>query len=286
MERKDTKWTGRINLDWEFADNMMMYANVTSGYRSGGYNLVFFSATPTYDPEELVAYELGYKGQHLDNTLQVFGSLYLYDYSNIHTFGAEPSATGGITTSVLEADGAKILSLETEIVWLITDDITLGGNISLTPSEYTESRLLANVNDPRVPNSLFSASDIYYDLKGNQVLNVPDHKGSLYAVYQYPIGDKGNLRFLANYSWVAKVYHTPFADELDATPEYDRLDLRATWTSPDESITVSGFVNNAFDKIGIRQLEAHGEDQGFRRTGQVSEPRMVGLEVTYKMGVF
>ena len=117
-------------------------------------------------------------------------------------------------------------------------------------------------------------------------MNVPDHKGSLYAVYQYPIGDKGDLRFLANYSWVAKVYHTPFADELDSTPGYDRLDLRATWTSPDESITVSGFVNNAFDKIGIRQLEAHGEDQGFRRTGQVSEPRMVGLEVTYKMGVF
>ena len=53
---------------------MMMYANATSGYRSGGYNLVFFSATETYDPEELVAYELGFKGQHLDNTLQIFAS--------------------------------------------------------------------------------------------------------------------------------------------------------------------------------------------------------------------
>lgn len=284
MTRKDTKWTGRINLDWEFADNMMVYANATSGYRSGGYNLVFFSATPTYDPEELVAYELGYKGQHLDNTLQIFGSVFLYDYSNIHTFGAEPSATGGVTTSVLEADGARIIGIETEVVWLATDDLTLGGNVSLTPSEYTDTRLLSNVNDPRVPNSLFSSVDIFYDLKGNQVLNVPDHKGSLFAMYTYPLGDNGDLRFLANYSWVDSVYHTPFADELDATPGYDRLDVRATWTNAEESLIITAFVNNVFDKIGIRQLEAHGEDQGFRRTGQVSEPRMIGAEFTFKLG--
>ena len=39
MNRKDTKVTGRINIDWDFADNMMMYANATSGYRSGRLQL-------------------------------------------------------------------------------------------------------------------------------------------------------------------------------------------------------------------------------------------------------
>ena len=89
---------------------------------------------------------------------------------------------------------------------------------------------------------------------------------------------------MANYSWVDSVYHTPFADELDATPGYDRLDVRATWTNAEESLIITAFVNNVFDKIGIRQLEAHGEDQGFRRTGQVSEPRMIGAEFTFKLG--
>ena len=83
-----------------------------------------------------------------------------------------------------------------------------------------------------------------------------------------------------------KVFHTPFVDELDATPGYDRLDLRATWTSSDEAVTLSVFVNNVFDKIGIRQLEAHGESQGFRRTGQVTEPRVMGAEFNYKLGAF
>ncbi len=284
MNREDKKWTGRINLDWAFADNMMVYANVTSGYRSGGYNLGFFSTTATYDPEELVAYEIGYKGQHLDNTLQIFGSVYLYDYSNIHTFGAEPSATGGVTTSVLEAKGAQITGLETEITWLITEELSIGGNVSFTPSEYTDTRLLANVADPRVPNSPFSAADIYYNIKGNQLLNVPEQKGLLYGIYERSLDDLGSIKFLANYSWVDKVYHTPFADELDATPRYDRLDLRAIWTNNDESITVSAFVNNVFDKIGIRQLETHEESQGFRRTGQVTEPRVIGAEFSLKLG--
>ena len=263
---------------------MMMYANVTSGYRSGGYNLVFFSATATYDPEELVAYEVGFKGQHLDNTLQVFASAYLYDYSNIHTFGAELSATGGTTTSVLEADGADIKGVEAEVMYLLTDNVTIGGNFSYTPSEYTSDTYLSNTNDFRVPNSLFSAVDINYNLKGNQVLNVPDYKGSVYAMYGTPLDSGGSIEILANYNWIAKVYHTPFMDEKDSTPGYDRLDLRATWTSADEAWVIAGYVHNVMDKIGIRQLEAHGEDQGFRRTGQLTEPRMAGIEVSYKFG--
>ena len=284
MNRKDTKVTARLNVDWDFADNMMMYANVTSGYRSGGYNLVFFSATSTYDPEELVAYEIGFKGQHLDNTLQIFASAYLYDYSNIHTFGAELSATGGTTTSVLEADGAAITGVEAEVMYLMTDNVTLGGNLSYTPSEYTSDTYLSNTADFRVPNSLFSAVDINYNLKGNQVLNVPDYKGSLFAMYSTPLDAGGSIELLANFSWISKVYHTPFMDEKDSTPGYDRLDLRATWKSDDDAWVVAGYINNVMDKIGIRQLEAHGESQGFRRTGQLTEPRMAGVEVSYKFG--
>ena len=87
--RKDTKVTWRVNLDWAMTDNILWYANVTTGYRGGGYNLVFFSQTGTYGPEELTAFEIGYKGQHLDNTLQVNASAFVYDYSQIHTSGSE-----------------------------------------------------------------------------------------------------------------------------------------------------------------------------------------------------
>ena len=281
LTRKDTKVTWRVNLDWAMTDNILWYGNVTTGYRGGGYNLVFFSQTATYGPEELIAYEIGYKGQHLDNTLQVNASAFLYDYTQIHTSGSEATSLGGVTTSILPAPGAEVAGFEIEVLWLATDNITLGGNYSYTPSEFTEELLLANTNDPRIPPSLFSAVDIGNDVNGNQLPNVAENKGSAYISYGMPFNE-GNLEFLANFSWVDGVFHTPFADPLDATPGYERLDLRATWKNDDESLIIAAFVNNVMNEIGIRQLETHGESEGFRRTGQVTEPRVAGVEFTYK----
>jgi outer membrane receptor protein involved in Fe transport len=139
FERTDTKTTGRINLDWDINDSTMMYFSATSGYRSGGYSLVYFSTTPTYDPEELIAYEIGYKSQLFDDTLQLNASAYMYDYSSIHTFTTEVGQLGGTTTSVLAAPGGEVMGLEAEALWLATDRLTVGGNFSFTPSEYTES---------------------------------------------------------------------------------------------------------------------------------------------------
>jgi outer membrane receptor protein involved in Fe transport len=56
FDRTDEKITGRINLDWDISDEILLYFSATSGYRSGGYNLVFFSNTAAYDPQELIAY--------------------------------------------------------------------------------------------------------------------------------------------------------------------------------------------------------------------------------------
>jgi hypothetical protein len=70
---------------------------------------------------------------------------------------------------------------------------------------------------------------------------------------------------------------------LDLAPKFDRLDLRATWTSPTTAWVVSGFVNNVFDELGITQILREGEEEGFRRAAQVTEPRLYGIEVTYTM---
>ena len=64
--------------------------------------------------------------------------LYYYDYKTIHTVATEIALIGGATTSVVEAPGAEIMGAEADILWLATDNLTLGGNFSYTPSEYTE----------------------------------------------------------------------------------------------------------------------------------------------------
>ncbi len=284
LDRVDTKTTFRINLDWTPNERDLWYFSATSGYRSGGFNLVFFSTTFTYDPEELIAYEIGYKGQFFNDTLQVFASTYLYDYENIHTFGSEVSqATGGTTSSVLEAPGAEIYGLEGEILWLATDSITVGGNFSYTPSEYTKSLFIQDANDPRFPDDLIPNQDTALDIKGNRVLQVPEYKGSAFVTWDKPLGDRGDLSLTFSASWISEVYFSQFETDLDEAPAYERYDLRGTWMSPDKNWVVTGFVHNLLDEIGIRQIEGHGADDGYRRTGQVTEPRLYGVEVTWNL---
>ena len=232
FQRKDEEVTGRINLDWNVNDQAMMYFSVTSGYRSGGYNLVFFSQTPTYDPEELIAYEIGYKTQWLDDTLQLNGSFYYYDYDTIHTVATEVSTLGGTSTSVLEAPGAEIMGIEAELVWLATDSLTMGGNFSFTPSEYTETLEIRDPARAEAPPSLYpEAVNLLEDIDGNQVLQVPEGKATAWASYRWPLAGGANIEMFGVYSWIDEVYYSPFERDSEKADDYARLDLRTTWTS-------------------------------------------------------
>ena len=300
LARRDEKTTFRLNLDYNLDDNSKLYANATTGYRSGGFNLTFFSQTPTYEPEELIAYELGYKGQLLDRTLQLNGSVYLYDYQSIHTRTEEacPPQLGldsldsvcaiGVasTTSVEAAPGAEVRGLEVEALWLPTPALTIGGNMSLTQSEYTESFIIIDGADPTVPQVLYTLAnnaDRARDIKGNQLLQVPQSKASAFASYRFQLPQAGALEVLGTWAYISDVYFAAYESELDKAPAYDRFDLRATWTSPSSRWTMTGFVHNVFDEIGIRQILRHGGSEGFRRTAQVSEPRLIGLEASYSL---
>ena len=299
LQRKDEKVTWRVNLDYNITDDSLIYANVTTGYRSGGFNLTFFSQTPQFEPEELTAYELGYKAQFIDNTLQVNASLYFYDYDTIHTRTEEACPVGGTlqsaqsacavadtTTSIQAAPGAEVTGFEIELLWLATDALTLGGNFSWTDSEYTESFLIVDGTDPTVPGVLYDNSNEFQrarEAKGNQLLQVPEGKANAYASYKFELGGSGEVDVLASWSYIDDVYFSAYENKTDVAPAYDRLDLRATWTNADQNWIVAGYVNNVFDEIGIRQILRHGSLQGYMRTAQVTEPRHFGVEITYHM---
>ena len=297
VERVDRKVTWRVNLDWNLTDDSLIYGNVTTGYRSGGFNLVFFSQTPQYEPEELIAYELGYKAQFLDNSLQFNGSVYLYDYESIHTTTEEACpqpptaqslasacAVSDSTTSVEAAPGAEVFGFEFEVLYLATDALTLGGNFSFSDTEYTESFFVVDGADPTTPGGIYNPlnnGDRVRDIKGHELPQVPETKASAYARYNFALGDGGNIDLLGSYSYISDVYFSAFQDDLDLAPAYSRFDLRATWTSADQQWVISGFVNNVLDEIGIRQILRHGGSDGFRRTAQVTEPRLWGVELSY-----
>ena len=286
LSRSDSGFTWRVNLDWTPTDDDLIYISATKGARAGGFNLVFFSQQKDFKPEELISYEVGYKGTLFDGTMQLNAALYYYDYKDVETFGTGPSAfdPNDTSTSVFSVDSARMIGFDADFDWLVTDEITLSANFSYTNSEYTSDLDVNDPNDHTRPPSLFPPLAIKINLKGKQLLQVPEMKGGFSAQYAWDLAESGKITFVANWSWIDDVYFSAFEAEEDIAPAYSRADLRASWVSADDAWSVSAYVNNVFDEIGLRQVDHYSgaEDENFRRIGATTNPRQMGVELNYK----
>ena len=112
---------------------------------------------------------------------------------------------------------------------------------------------------------------------------MPELKYTAWANYGWPLADGSRIELSGVYSWIDDVYYSPFEADEEKAEAYDRVDLRATWTSATNSWTVSAFANNVFDDIGIIQVIAQGEAESFRHSAGTTVPRLYGVELTYRL---
>jgi hypothetical protein len=122
------------------------------------------------------------------------------------------------------------------------------------------------------------------DIKGNQLLQVPDFKFTLWGNYRFPLTGGSNLDVNSVYSWISDVYYSPFENEKDKADSYGRWDARLSWSSATGNIVVAGFVNNILDDVGVLQVLRNGEQNRFRHAAGTTLPRMYGLEFTFTLG--
>lgn len=115
-----TPLTGKIELEFKPSDNTLLYASVSEGVKSGGftsYNVPSASAVQAFKPETLWAYEVGFKSSFNDNTLQINGSAFYYDYHNQQVQSAIWTAAYGAIGAIVNARNSHIYGFELEGQW-------------------------------------------------------------------------------------------------------------------------------------------------------------------------
>ncbi|MCH4018175.1 MAG: TonB-dependent receptor [Prevotella sp.] len=76
-----TQFTPKFSLQYQFNSDDMMYATVTRGYKTGGFNVSFSSAEErTYAPEYSWNYEIGSKLSTFNGKLQADAALFYIDW--------------------------------------------------------------------------------------------------------------------------------------------------------------------------------------------------------------
>ena len=295
---RDTNY--RVNLDWTPTDNILIYGSVTTGYRAGGFALGVTDARladPTtgnlkpssYDKETVQAFEIGYKGLHLDSTLQVNASIYRYDYDNYQDRVNIYDASRGSTIDIVQnAKRATNQGFEIEVLWLPTDEFTIGANGSLTRTEYASDYFIAITDDPDHPESLFGNATTNPDLfvvnaKGSQLKKIPETKATIWGAYDLSTS-VGNFTLRSTYSYTGEYYDQGFERDLDLVPDRFRLDFRVIWRGLNDKWSVTGFVNNATDEHNLRDVNTATESGNWRMSGANLAPRFYGVDIRYAFG--
>ena len=142
--------TYRGAVDFQVTRDHLLYASVSTGARSGGFNNAAapgFSTAIPFRPEKVTAYEVGSKNRFLSGTLQLNGALFYNKYSDLQVQQALPAPNGLTTISVITNAGrARSYGGELEAIAKPVPELTVQLGYAYTNSQYTDYLTPATAN--------------------------------------------------------------------------------------------------------------------------------------------
>jgi iron complex outermembrane receptor protein len=268
----DDDWSsvdGAIGLDYTFANGNMIFAKVSTGYKSGGYKLGSLQADAAVDEESVVAWELGLKSEFERAKANV--SAYYYDYDDMQV--PVDTFSGGVTTRRFEnAEKASVWGIELELQWAATDALMFYSTYSYMDTE------IDTMGQP-VFDSTAQLPELT-DLAGNELIQSPKHQFSLIADYSWQLAS-GELKFVTAYVYKDEQWSSIFNRADTQVDAYERTDFRLTYNANDHDLRVTAYVQNAFDEDIIESKTRSSFYYNNQLDASIQPPRIYGVEVNY-----
>jgi iron complex outermembrane receptor protein len=122
-----------VNLSWHIADETMVYAQYSDGFRDGGFPSRIPAGTTTlatYDPEYVDAYELGLKTTFLDGRIRTNVAIFDMAYTDMQISATQLSPEiGSVSQSVDNLGESSISGFELEGNFLVNDYFRIDSSI-------------------------------------------------------------------------------------------------------------------------------------------------------------
>ena len=175
MEGNDVDWdefTWKAGFNFYANDDVMFYASAATGYKSGGYNsrATLPQNVGPYEPETLLSWEAGMKGDFADGRVRVNAAAFLGDYEDVHAAQRSPGAAGQFDILTDNLGDVEISGLEIESTFLVSEQLTLRANLAWLDAGW-------------VDYTIGAVDWSFLDIKG-----ATDFNGYLSADYTIPIG--------------------------------------------------------------------------------------------------
>ncbi|WP_417594033.1 TonB-dependent receptor [Parasphingorhabdus sp.] len=147
--------SGKIGLNYQAGDRTLIYASISRGFKSGG-----FQGQLTFDPtvlqpfgdEKLTAYELGLKTRLFPN-FQLNAAIFNYDYSDAQIYGPLFDSPVGVLFGIANVGDARVTGIEADARWSPVDGLDLRFGAGLIDTEVTKSVVAGVAEGSVLPNS-------------------------------------------------------------------------------------------------------------------------------------
>jgi len=237
----DSELTYRLAVEFRPVDDLLIYAAMSHGFKSGGFNT---NRNPLLrgpvGSEEVDNYEIGFKSRFLDNRVTLNAAAFYYKYRGIQALiGTTDPLTGASNVLYINAGDPRTYGAEAELTASLTDNLELR-----IGAGYLDTKVIA---DPS-----FTADGRI--LNGNRLPQAPEFSGNMILRYTIPLGDNGTLTLQADGRYQSSVYSGIDNDPSERVAGYGIANARIGWKSADKSYSIEAFVDNVFDKQVIQQM--------------------------------
>ncbi len=268
--RTDEEWdetTYRFVVDYDLNDTSMMYFSYATGFISGGFTETCSTAATClpFDQETNENFEVGFKGQFMDNTLQTNFAVFFTEYEDLirsqvvpftNIFGNTTQETINVNAGVTEAWG-----FETEITWLASPNLQIDFNLGYLDHEYDE-----------------------FDLNGSDLSNLdvpfsPELKYGVSISYEHEWAD-GRLSWNTNFNHQDEAEFSVFNSPLTQMSERDLWDANVTYHDAEDRYRITLWAKNLLDE---RYRTAANSVAGLWNFTMYGRPLSYGLEFAVRL---
>lgn len=245
----NTRTVPKFAISYTGIEGVNFYVTASQGFRVGGNNLSAFpNVPPTFDGDDIWAFEAGVKFALFDGALNGALAGFYTDWTNVQV-----SIGGFGAPTIVNAGGASIRGVELQVFYEIVDGLSLGLTGTLLDAQIDEDT--APINPAILPLSA-----------GDRLPGVTEESLALFANYETSINDTWDFFATADLAFNGDQV-SPFQDVI--TESTTRANARLGAKS--ERFEIAAFVRNLTNDDTLSFFS----DFAF----SVPRPRTIGIEL-------
>lgn len=261
-----------INPSYNFTENVLGYASISYGEKSGAANL---GARPgdqiIIDPEKSVDYELGLKTTLLDGRVILNGNLFRTEIEDYQ--GTITTTTGSGTRSFLTNIGeVSLQGVEFEGSARISESLSAS-----FAAAFNDARYDTYAEAPLPIEYQYPGGPVSADLSGTRIPSAPKFTGQISLNYAQPVSDRLVVFGYANQTWRSDTALYTLSDHA-RQDGYGLTNIGLGIRAPDDKWSINVWARNLLDKEYAVAFGAASATAPYIEI--LGEPRTIGVTLT------